>query len=151
MNDENMIANMHIGGIVSIWDLSEDGRVRIGVGQCKDPSLVPIYGVNGVENYKVITIIFVVEAFEQCRLFCLTSIAWYYESLMGNDCFCLARDISMLKEEFVFLLEKGIQEEGFNNLWKIIVSCRDHVLSSSLRCEGFDVDEEINNMMNDIP
>jgi len=31
------------------------------------------------------------------------------------------------------------------------VSCRDHVLSSSLWSEGFDVDEEIINTMNGTP
>jgi hypothetical protein len=57
----------------------------------------------------------------------------------------------MLEDELVFLPEKNIQNEGFSNLWKRRVLCRDHVLSSSLCCEGFDVDEEINNMMNGTP
>jgi hypothetical protein len=61
---------------------------------------------------------------------------------MGNDCFWPTKDVSMLEEEFVFLSKESIQEKGFSN------SCRDHALSSSLRFEGFDVDEEINNMMN---
>ncbi len=51
------LANMHVGDIVSIWDSSKDGRVQIGVGKCKDPSLVSIYGVSGVENCIVVTII----------------------------------------------------------------------------------------------
>jgi hypothetical protein len=37
---------------------------------------------------------------------------------MGNDYFWPARDVSMLKEKHVFLVEEGIQQEGFNNLWK---------------------------------
>jgi hypothetical protein len=57
----------------------------------------------------------------------------------------------MLEEKLVFLLEKGIQEEGLSNLWKVRMSCRDHVLSSFLRSKGFDVDEEINNTMNGTP
>jgi hypothetical protein len=57
-----MIANMHVGDITSIWDLNKDGRVRIGVGQCKDQSLVSIYGISGVENCIVVTIISMVEA-----------------------------------------------------------------------------------------
>jgi len=35
---------------------------------------------------------------------------------MGNDYFWHVKDVSMLEEELVFLLKKGIQEEGFNNL-----------------------------------
>jgi hypothetical protein len=31
------------------------------------------------------------------------------------------------------------------------MSYRDHTLSSSLQSKGFDIDEEINNMMNGIP
>jgi len=56
----------------------------------------------------------------------------------------------MLKEELVFLLEKGIQDEGFSSLQKR-KSYRNHILSSSLQSKGFDVDKEINNMMNGIP
>jgi hypothetical protein len=48
-----MIAEMNVGDTISIWDSSKDGRVQIGIGQCKDPSLVPIHGANGVENYIV--------------------------------------------------------------------------------------------------
>jgi hypothetical protein len=57
----------------------------------------------------------------------------------------------MLKEEFVFLLEKGIQEEGFSNLRKRKVSSKNHALFSCLPFKGFDVDEEINNTMSGIP
>jgi len=57
----------------------------------------------------------------------------------------------MVEEKLVFLLEEGIQEEGFNNLRKIRMFYKDHTLSSSLRFEGFDIDEEINNTMNGIP
>jgi hypothetical protein len=39
---------------------------------------------------------------------------------------------SMLEEELVFLLEKGIKKEGFSNLWKRRVFDRDHILFSSL-------------------
>lgn len=53
----------------------------------------------------------------------------------------------MLEEKLVFVSKEGIQEEGSNNLWKRKVSCRNHALSSTLRSKGFDVDEEINIMM----
>jgi hypothetical protein len=57
----------------------------------------------------------------------------------------------MVEEKLVFLSEEGIQEEGFSNLRKIRMFYKDHTFSSSLRFEGFDVDEEINNTMNGIP
>jgi hypothetical protein len=57
----------------------------------------------------------------------------------------------MLKEEFVFLLEEGIQEEGFSNLRKRKVSSKNHALFSCLPFKGFDVDEEINNTMDGTP
>jgi len=55
---------MHVGDIVSIWDSSKDGRVQIGVGQCKDPLLVLIFGVSGVEKCIIVTIISMFEVFE---------------------------------------------------------------------------------------
>ncbi len=64
-NRENMIANMHVGDTISIQDSSEGGKVQFNVGQCKDPLLVLSYGANGMENCIVVTIISVIEAFEQ--------------------------------------------------------------------------------------
>jgi hypothetical protein len=72
-----------------------------------------------------------VEEFEQQRLFCPTPPTQYCGSLMGNDCFWPIRDVSMLEEEVIFLLEEGIQKEGFSNLWKNIVFDRNHIFSSS--------------------
>jgi len=63
-NRENMIANMHVGDIISIWDFNKDNKIQIGVWQCKDPLLVSIYGVCGMENCVVVTIISTIEAFE---------------------------------------------------------------------------------------
>ncbi len=104
-----------------------------------------MYGANGVESCIIITIVFMVEEFEQQRLFCLTPPTQYYGSLVGNDCFWHARDISMLEEEVIFLLEEGIQEEGFSNLQNNIVFNRNFVFFSSSQFEGFDVDEETMN------
>ncbi len=59
-----MTINMHVDDKICIWDSSKDGRLRIGVGQCKDPLLVSIYGANGMENCIIVTIISMVEAFE---------------------------------------------------------------------------------------
>jgi len=57
----------------------------------------------------------------------------------------------MLEEELVFLLENGIQEEGFSNLGKRRMSCGDHTFFSSLQSKGFDIDEKIENTMNGTP
>jgi hypothetical protein len=43
---------------------------------------------------------------------------------VGNDCFWLAKDVSLLKEALVFLLEEDIQQKGFSNLQKRRVFCR---------------------------
>ncbi len=59
-----MTTNMNLNDIVSIWDVNDNYRVQIGVGQFKDPSLVSIYEASGVENCIVVTIVFVVEVFE---------------------------------------------------------------------------------------
>jgi hypothetical protein len=48
---------------------------------------------------------------------------------MGNDCFWLTRGVSMLEEEVIFLLQEGIQKEGFSDLWK----CRNPTLA---KCGG---------------
>jgi hypothetical protein len=45
--------------IISISDLSKDGRVQVGTRKCKDPIVVLMCGVNGIENCLVVTIIFV--------------------------------------------------------------------------------------------
>jgi len=52
------------------------------------------------------------------------------------------------KKNLYFYQKKAIKERGFSNFQKRKVSYKDHVLSSSLRSKGFDVDEEINNIMN---
>jgi hypothetical protein len=38
-----MAIKVNVSDTISIRDSSEDGKVQIGVGQCKDPSLVSIY------------------------------------------------------------------------------------------------------------
>ncbi len=87
MNCENMIANMHVGDIIFIQDLNEDGKDQIGVRQYKDPLLVSFYGVSGVENCILVTIISVVEVLEQQKLFYPILATQYCKSLMGNDSF----------------------------------------------------------------
>jgi hypothetical protein len=63
-NRENMIANMHVGDTISIWDFSKDTKIQIGVWQCKDPLLVSIYVASGMENCIIVTTISAIEAFE---------------------------------------------------------------------------------------
>ncbi len=60
---------------------------------------------------------------------------------MGNDYFWPTKDVSVLEEKLVSVPKKGIQQEGFK------ISS----FSSSLCFEGFDINEEINNMMDGIP
>jgi hypothetical protein len=38
------------GSFINIWDVDENERVRIGIGTCRNPSVVLIYGPYGVEN-----------------------------------------------------------------------------------------------------
>jgi hypothetical protein len=142
-----MREELNVGNMVSICDSSEDGRVQIGVGQYKDPLLVSIYGVNGMETYIIITIIFMIEAFKQQRVFFPILATQYYRSLVANDYFWLARDVSLLEETHVFLAHEDNQQEGFSNLWKRKVFCRDEALSTSLHYEEFNVNEEIDIMM----
>jgi hypothetical protein len=60
-----------------------------------------------------------VEAFEEQRFFCLTLIAQYCgSSIVGNDYFWHAKDVSLLEEALVFISEEGIQPKGFSNLHK---------------------------------
>jgi hypothetical protein len=61
--------------------------------------------------------------------------------LIENDCFWPAKDVSMVEEELVSLLKEGIQHEGFSNLQKRRMSCRNWAFSSSLCFEGFDINE----------
>jgi len=67
--------------------------------------LVSNCGASGVENCIVVTIISMVEAFEQQKLFYPTLIAQYCKSSMGNDYFWLTWDVSLLEETLVFLLK----------------------------------------------
>jgi hypothetical protein len=36
-NHETMGITLKFGDIIFIWDLSEDGKVQVGVEKCKDP------------------------------------------------------------------------------------------------------------------
>ncbi len=79
-NRENMIVNMHVGDTISIQDFSKDGRVQLGVGKCKDPLLISIYGANGMENCIVVTIIYAIlnseDAYVPLQLHDITDHHW---------------------------------------------------------------------------
>jgi hypothetical protein len=50
-----------------------------------------------------------VKVFKEWRFFYPTPNAWYCASSMGNDCFGLVKDVFLLEEKLVFLLEENIQ------------------------------------------
>lgn len=50
---------------ISIWEVHENERVKIGVEMCRDPSIVLIYGPCGVENCMMVLIEIVHEDCEQ--------------------------------------------------------------------------------------
>jgi hypothetical protein len=53
------------GSCISIWDAGKNERVRIGIGTCRVPSVVPIYGPSGMEDCIVVVIEVVNEDCEQ--------------------------------------------------------------------------------------
>jgi len=79
-------------------DLSKDGNVQVGVRNCKDPQVIFICCVNGVENCIIVTIIFVFEPFEQRRLFYPILVARYCKSPIGNDCFWFIKDAWVMED-----------------------------------------------------
>jgi hypothetical protein len=54
---------------ISIWDLHEIEKVKIGFGTCRDRSLIPIYVALGEEACIVVLIEGVFDAFEECKIF----------------------------------------------------------------------------------
>ncbi len=75
------------GNFISMWDFRENEQVKIGIGTCKDSSLVLIYGSCGVEDCLVVSIEIVHEAFEEQKLFCPTPTTKYYRSMVGMEVF----------------------------------------------------------------
>jgi hypothetical protein len=75
------------GSSVSIWDMDENEKVKIGIKMCRDLSIVPIYGPCGMENCIMVLIKFVNEECEQWKLFCLVPSARYCGSAVGIEVF----------------------------------------------------------------
>ncbi len=61
--------------------------MKIGIGTCKDSSLVLIHVPWGVENCLVVSIETVHEAFEEQKLFCPTLTTKYYTLMVGMEVF----------------------------------------------------------------
>jgi hypothetical protein len=57
------------GSFINIWDVDENERVRIGIGTCRNPSVVLIYGPYGVENCIMVLIEATNEDYEQGSYF----------------------------------------------------------------------------------
>ncbi len=144
-----MVTLIIFGEIVVIWDSNEDGKIQIGIGKCKDPSLGSIYDVGGVENYIVIYIIFVFEHFEQQKLLCLTPVAKYCSSLVGNDCFWLARDVLLIEDAPLLLPQEDILHEGFNNMQKRPMFYMNQLFFLTLHIGDLNDNEEIDNKMDE--
>jgi hypothetical protein len=60
-----MVKGFMFGSSINVWDFCENEQVKIGIGTCKNSSLVLIYGSCGVENCLVVSIEIVHEAFEE--------------------------------------------------------------------------------------
>jgi hypothetical protein len=79
--------------------------MKIGIRMCKDPSLVSIYGLCGVENCMVVLIETMHEAFEKWKLFCLVSIAKYCGSIVGIEVFWPFKDLLLNYELVITMLD----------------------------------------------
>jgi hypothetical protein len=71
------------GSSVNLWDVDENERLRIGIGTCRDLSVVPLYGPYGAKNCIVVLIEAVNEDCEQQKLFYRVPSVRYCESTMG--------------------------------------------------------------------
>jgi hypothetical protein len=86
------------GSSISIWDMDENERVKIGIGMCKDSSIVLIYEACGMENYRVVLMESMNEDYDQWKLFCLIPSARYCKSKVGIKVFWPCKYLSMNDE-----------------------------------------------------
>jgi hypothetical protein len=91
------------GSSVNLWDVDENERLRIGIGMCRDSSVVPLYGTYGVENCIVVLIEVVNEDCEQQKLFCLVPNVRYYGSTMGIEVFWPCKCLLMNDEKVAMM------------------------------------------------
>jgi hypothetical protein len=79
--------------------------VKISIGMCRYSSLVPIYGLCGVENCMVVSIETMHEAFKERKLFCLAPTTRYCESMVGMEVFWPFKDLSLNDELVITVLD----------------------------------------------
>jgi hypothetical protein len=94
------------GSSINIWDVDENERVRIGIGTCKNPLVVLIYGPCGMENCIVVLIEVMNEDCEQWKLFCLVPSVRYYGSTIGVEVFWPCKYLSMNDEEVMTMKDQ---------------------------------------------
>jgi hypothetical protein len=100
---------------------------------CRDPSLVLIYCLCGVENYLVVSIEVVHEAFEEWKLVCPTPITRYCRLTIRMEVFWPLKDISLNDELVVTMFDRGdLTMYMVNNLVTKQISCRDDSLLDGL-------------------
>jgi hypothetical protein len=63
-----MVKGFVFNSSISIWDIHENERVKIGVKMCRNPSILRIYGTCGVANCILVLIETVHEDCEQRKL-----------------------------------------------------------------------------------
>ncbi len=108
--------------------------MKIGIGMCRDPSFVLIYGQFGVENCMVVLIETVHEAFKERKLFCPAPTTKYCRSTIRMEVLWSFKDLSLNDELVVTVFDHGdVTMDGMNNLMKKRVSCRDNSLPNGLR------------------
>jgi hypothetical protein len=79
-------------------DIDKNERVKIGIGTCRNLSIILIYGPCGMENYIVVLIKAVNEAYEQRKLFCPIPSVRYCGSMVGMEIFWPCKYLSMNDE-----------------------------------------------------
>jgi hypothetical protein len=91
------------GSFDGIWDVDENEKVNINIGTSKDPSVVPIYGPYGVENYIVVLIEALNEDYEQQKLFRLVPNERYFKSMVGIKVFWPCKHLLMNDEKIAII------------------------------------------------
>ncbi len=69
--------------------------MKIRFGTCRHPSLIGIYVTLGEKTYIMVLIEGVFDAFEECKVFILITIAKYLGSDVGMKLFWSLKDLSM--------------------------------------------------------
>jgi len=100
-----MVEGFMFSNSVSIWDARKNERVKIGVGMCKDLSIVLIYGPCGVDSCIMVLIGIVHEDCEQWKLFYIVPTARYCGSTIVMEVFWPCKDLSMNDEVVDTMLE----------------------------------------------